>query len=291
MALHLTLENIYKLYQIDPSTKMEGIVILRQTNSTDIEIGPNSRLFDGLLLGFLIRGTMKVQLHFLEHEIEAGDIAVLQPQLMIDTQSLSPDAEIVTIGLSLDFMAGFPMMRELVMNDQVRWYPIISPSEEEVKLQQELITLLEHFYQKKASRKKTEMLQYLVATMMSMITEKYAALSDKKSITRSRTHELLDDFYVLISKYAQQERSVGFYADKLYLTPQYLSTFLKQHTGRSVLQWVDQMVVLHAKTLLRSTSLSIKQISSELNFGDTSQFCRSFKRVTGISPRSYRNTK
>lgn len=61
MALHLTLENIHKLYHIDPSTKMEGIVILCQKNSPDVEIGVNSRLFDGLLLGFLIRGTMKVQ--------------------------------------------------------------------------------------------------------------------------------------------------------------------------------------------------------------------------------------
>ncbi|MDR2283683.1 MAG: AraC family transcriptional regulator [Sphingobacterium sp.] len=291
MALHLTLENIHKLYQIDSSTKMEGIVVLRQTNSPDIEIGPKSRLFDGLLLGFLIRGTMKVQLHFLEYEIQAGDIAVLQPQLMIDTQSLSSDAEIVTIGLSLDFMAGFPMMRELVMNDRVRWNPIISPSEEEIVLQQELIVLLEHFYQKKESRKKTEMLQYLVATMMSMITEKYTVLADKSGVTKNRTHELIDEFYVLISKYAQQERSVGFYADKLHLTPQYLSTFLKEHTGKSVLQWVDQIVVLHAKTLLQSTSLSIKEISSELNFGDTSQFCRSFKRVVGVSPRNYRNAK
>ncbi|WP_437918794.1 AraC family transcriptional regulator [Sphingobacterium sp. LRF_L2] len=217
---------------------MDWIVIFRQGGSPDLEIQPNSRLFDGLLLGFLMRGTMKVQLHFLEYEVTAGDIAVLQPQLMIDTKSLSPDAEIVTVGLSSDFISGFTMMRELVMNDYVRWQPIIRPSAEEVNLQEDLIRLLERFYKKTTSRKKTEMLQYLVAALVSMIAEKYAVRPEKNSVVQSRTHELIDEFYVLISKYAHAERTVSFYADKLHLTPQYLSTFLKQHTGKSVLQWV-----------------------------------------------------
>ncbi|MFA4870654.1 MAG: AraC family transcriptional regulator [Pedobacter sp.] len=289
MALFITLDNVYKLYNLDPAKKTEGIVVLRQQNDPEKKYTNHSRLFDGLLLGFMIQGSMRSQIHFLEYEIKAGDIAVLQPQLMIDTKSLSEDAEIVTIGLSLDFITTFPILREFIMNNQIRWQPIIRLKPEDIKLQNELIALLQSFYHKKQSPNKTEMLKHLVMVLVSMISEVYSNLPNNKSSVKNRTHEIIDDFYQLISKNASHQRSVGFYAEKLHLTPQYLSTFLKQKTGKSVLQWIDHITILHAKTLLKSSSLSIKEISNELHFEETSVFCRYFKRIAGVSPKTYRN--
>ncbi|WP_316820571.1 helix-turn-helix domain-containing protein [Pedobacter gandavensis] len=289
MALFLTLDNVYNLYNIDSSKKMEGIVVLHQQNYPEKEYTKHSRLFDGLLLGFMIQGSMKAQIHFLEYEIEAGDIAVLQPKLMIDTKSLSKNAEIVTIGLSLDFIAAFPILREFVMNNQIRWQPVVRLQNEEVKLKNQLVELIQSFYHEKQGPRKSEILRHLVIALMYMISEAYSGLSQNNSLVKNRRHEIIDDFYILISKYATQQRSVKFYAEKLHLTPQYLSTFLKQKTGKSVLQWVDHAMIIHAKTLLKSSGFSIKQISNELNFGETSLFCRFFKRITGISPGVFRN--
>lgn len=289
MALFITLDNVYKLYNLDPLKKTEGIVILSQQNDPKKKYATHSRLFDGLLLGFMVQGSMKSQIHFLEYEINTGDIAILQPQLMIDTKSLSEDAEIITIGLSLDFITEFPILREFVMNSQIRWQPIIRLQHEDIKLQNELLTLIQNFYHKKPSPNKTQMLRHLVMVLMNMISEVYSNLPNNKSLVKNRTHEIIDDFYLLISKYASQQRNVAFYAKKLHLTPQYLSSFLKQKTGKSALQWIDHITVLHAKTLLKSSSLSIKEISHELHFEETSVFCRYFKRIVGVSPKTYRN--
>jgi len=289
MALFITLDNVYKLYNLDPSKKTEGIVILSQQNDPKKKYTSHSRLFDGLLLGFMVQGSMKSQIHFLEYEINSGDIAILQPQLMIDTKSLSKDAEILTIGLSLDFITEFPILREFVMNNQIRWQPIIRLQPEDIKLQNELLTLIQKFYHKTPSPNKTQMLRHLVMVLISMISEVYSNLPKNKSLVKNRTHEIIDDFYLLISKHANQQRNVSFYAEKLHLTPQYLSTFLKQKTGKSVLQWIDHITILHAKTLLKSSALSIKEISNELHFEETSVFCRYFKRIVGMSPKTYRN--
>jgi len=289
MALFITLDNVYKLYNLDPSKKTEGIVILSQQNDPKKKYTSHSRLFDGLLLGFMVQGSMKSQIHFLEYEINSGDIAILQPQLMIDTKSLSKDAEILTIGLSLDFITEFPVLREFVMNNQIRWQPIIRLQPEDIKLQNELLTLIQKFYHKTPSPNKTQMLRHLVMVLISMISEVYSNLPKNKSLVKNRTHEIIDDFYQLISKHANQQRNVSFYAEKLHLTPQYLSTFLKQKTGKSVLQWIDHITILHAKTLLKSSALSIKEISNELHFEETSVFCRYFKRIVGVSPKTYRN--
>lgn len=289
MALFITLDNVHKLYNLDSSKKTEGIVILSQQNNAKKKYTSHSRLFDGLLLGFMINGSMKSQIHFLEYEIKKGDIAILQPRLMIDTKLLSEDAEIVTIGLSLDFITEYPILREFVMNNQIRWQPIIRLQPEEMKLQNELLALIQNFYHKKTSSNKTQMLRHLVIVLINMISEVYSNSPNRKNLVKNRTHEIIDDFYLLISKYANQERSVAFYAKKLHLTPQYLSTFLKRETGKTVLQWIDYITVLHAKTLLKSSNLSIKEISNELHFEETSIFCRYFKRVVGVSPKTYRD--
>ncbi|MFD1630692.1 helix-turn-helix domain-containing protein [Pseudopedobacter beijingensis] len=289
MALFITLDNVYKLYNLDPSKKTEGIIVLSQQNGPNKEYTSHSRLFDGLLLGFMVQGSMKSHIHFLEYEINTGDIAILQPQLMIETKSLSEDAEIVTIGLSLDFITEFPILREFVMNNEIRWQPIIRLQPEDMKLQNELLTLIQSFYHKKPSPNKTQMLRHLVMVLISMISEVYSDLPNNKSVVKNRTHEIIDDFYLLISKHAHQQRNVAFYAEKLHLTPQYLSSFLKQKTGKSALQWIDHITVLHAKTLLKSSNLSIKEISNELHFEETSIFCRYFKRIVGVSPKTYRN--
>ncbi|EEI89714.1 transcriptional regulator, AraC family [Sphingobacterium spiritivorum ATCC 33300] len=289
MALFITLDNVYELYNLDPSKKTEGIIVLSQRNDPKKKYTAHSRLFDGLLLGFMIKGSMKSQIHFLEYEINAGDIAILQPQLMIDTKLLSEDAEIVTIGLSLDFITEFPILREFVMNNQIRWHPIIRLQPEDIKLQNELLTLIQNFYHKNPSANKSQMLQHLVMVLISMISEVYSNSPKNKSLVKNRTHEIIDNFYLLISKHANQQRSVAFYAEKLHLTPQYLSTFLKQKTGKSVLQWIDHITILHAKTLLKSSNLSIKEICNELHFEETSVFSRYFKRIAGVSPKTYRN--
>ncbi|AJH15113.1 helix-turn-helix domain-containing protein [Myroides profundi] len=288
MALFITLDNVYSLYDLDAARKIDGIVVFHQYSKANQNYKKHSRLFEGLLLGVVLKGAMKTQIHFSEYEVNEGDIAVVPPQVMIETKSLSEDAEIVTIGLSLDFISTFPILREFVMNDQIRWQPIIRLDPEELLLQQELIKLIEKVYNKKQSSNKIEMLKHLVMVLINLIIEKYQDVPNTKNQTKNRTHEIIDNFYSLVSKYAHKQRNVQFYADKLHLSTQYLSSFLKQNTGRSTLQWIDHVLILHAKTLLKSSSLSIKEISNELEFTDTSVFCRYFKRNTGMSPKLYR---
>jgi len=289
MAVSLTSDNVYKLYNIDLSKKIEGIAVLQQKHVNGQAYSENPRLFDGLILAFMVKGSMKARIHFLEHELCAGQIAIVQPQLMLETLSMTENAEIITVGLSVDFISTFPMLHDFVMNNQIRWQPVLGLQAEEMTIKNELLSLIQKVFHKNQSPKKIELLRHLVISLMNLIAESYPALADHNNPIKSRTHEIIDEFYLLISKYATQQRSVYFYAEKLHLTPQYLSTFLKQKTGKSILQWIDYVTLMHAKTLLKSTSLSIKQISNKLNFDEPSIFCRFFKRLSGTSPSVFRN--
>jgi len=288
MSLFFTLDDIYDLYEIDCPSRSSGIVILNQTHRPVKEFSDYRHQFDGLLLSFMLSGHMKARIQFLEYDIDSGDVVIVLPQLMIEPLDASEDAQMITVGLSLDFISGFPILMDFITNDQIRWQPIIRLSREQQSLQREFILFLQKFYIQDRSLKKGEVLQHLVFALITSLSEAYSSLAKRRKSSQSRKHEIIDNFYVLLSKYANHQRSAKFYADELYLSPQYLTTLLKSETGKSVIQWVDHVVVMHAKSLLKSSKLSIKEISNQLHFGDASLFCRYFKRSTGMSPKKFR---
>ena len=79
-----------------------------------------------------------------------------------------------------------------------------------------------------------------------------------------------------------------FYANKLCLTPNYLSGVVKEYTGKTATEWVNDFVILEAKIMLKDTGYSIQEISDRLHFPDQSTFGKYFKKLTGVSPKMYR---
>ena len=116
----------------------------------------------------------------------------------------------------------------------------------------------------------------------------YSSRLDNTSV-KSRREELLTKFIELLENNYKTERSVSFYADKLFVTPKHLSAVLKEISEKTAGEWIDQRVILEAKMMLRSTGLNIQEISTKLNFANQSFFGKYFKHLTGISPRDYRN--
>lgn len=103
-----------------------------------------------------------------------------------------------------------------------------------------------------------------------------------------RGKQIFDRFISLLNVHHMRERSVRFYANSLFLTPNYMSGAVRQYSGRSALEWINDYVVLEAKTMLGDTSISIKEVAYRLNFPTQSAFGKYFKEQTGISPKHYR---
>jgi AraC-like DNA-binding protein len=99
---------------------------------------------------------------------------------------------------------------------------------------------------------------------------------------------LLDRFFNLVQENFREHRNVGFYADRLCLTPKHLSRVVRDNSGASAGEWIDNYVATEAKTLLKSANMTVKQICDELNFPSQSFFGRYFKRIVGVSPIEYR---
>ncbi len=108
--------------------------------------------------------------------------------------------------------------------------------------------------------------------------------------TLTLQQEKCEMFMSLVAENFKIHRDIGFYSDKLCVTSKYLSTMLKQETGMTALDWIERHVVLYAKSCLSSTSMTIQEISDELDFPSQSVFGKYFKRVEGMSPKAYRQS-
>ena len=103
-----------------------------------------------------------------------------------------------------------------------------------------------------------------------------------------RTTEQFIAFMRLLNQHFIEHHYIGFYAEQLHITTIHLSRIVRQVTGRTVVNYINQMLLMEAAWLLQTTDLSIAAISERLHFSDQSSFGRFFTRMKGISPKAYR---
>lgn len=103
-----------------------------------------------------------------------------------------------------------------------------------------------------------------------------------------RAQQLFDKFMRLLHAYHNKERSLQFYADKMFLTPKYISGIIKSYSGKAALEWINEYVVLEAKMMLRYTEMTVQEVAYALNFPTQSAFGKYFKQQVGVSPKKYR---
>jgi len=104
----------------------------------------------------------------------------------------------------------------------------------------------------------------------------------------SRKEDIMLKFIKLVADHFKEERSVDFYAKKLFITPKYLSEVTKDVSGKNASAIIAEMVIMEAKNLLSISSITIIEIADLLNFTDMSFFGKYFKRYTGTNPTTYR---
>lgn len=101
-----------------------------------------------------------------------------------------------------------------------------------------------------------------------------------------KSDNLSDDFFRLLALHYREQHSVKYYAEQMHLTPKYLSTAIKRATGRPILDWIHEAILIDAKMLLRTTDMTVQEIADQLNFSSSSAFIQFFKKHTGTTPRN-----
>jgi AraC-like DNA-binding protein len=112
-------------------------------------------------------------------------------------------------------------------------------------------------------------------------------MANEASTVREKT--LFNQFLELLSHEEQKRQQVSYYADRLCITPKYLSTVCRNVSGKSPMRWITDSVMEDGYSLLRNTELTVKEISNRLGFPNSSFFGQYFREQASMTPVEYRN--
>lgn len=135
-----------------------------------------------------------------------------------------------------------------------------------------------------------ELMGSLCLTMMYDIFEPHARRDPTESHS-DRTAYIVKQFLALLDTgISCTEREVRYYAERLNVSPKYLSATVKRVTGHSVSSFINRATVPILKKKLNDERLSLTQIADQMNFNTLSYFSRYCQKHLGQSPSDYRRS-
>lgn len=288
----ITLEDIASITNLNIDEQCESFGIIMspfELNREDFHkitenMGDNLfRLKEARIL-FLKKGSMRNLLNFEEYEIQERTLAIFPPNFNIENTNISTDFSAEIIALKETFFESEDMIK-LFSTIWSNPY-ILQLNEEEFRMVEKYFSLTRDLLNTTFSTSIKLSLQHLLNSFILNI-KTFSGRSIEKDIQSPYKISMFRRFISLVKEHYKQERTIGFYANQLSITPHYLSALIKQTSGETVMQWINKMVILKSKELLREGNLLVYEISNELNFPNPSFFSRFFKKQTGITPFQY----
>jgi AraC family transcriptional activator of pobA len=237
---------------------------------------------------FLRKGSIVMQTKLKKVVIHAPAILTLGPSVI---RSFTKDSDEILIDIIffksqffLHNQANVFFLSQYEFFDNSEMHVFHLEKKNKVKFEQ-IFSLLRQSIEHNNDNQPSILRAYLYIVIYELDVIKQTNTNDSKQNT------LFEKFKEILFKDFLSQRSVQYYADILNVTRKYLSEVIKNNSGKTASDWIEEIVILEAKILLQNKDLTINQISDTLNFPNQSGFGRFFKKCEGISPLEYRRKK
>lgn len=151
-----------------------------------------------------------------------------------------------------------------------------------------LLTFFELFeYEYNAILKdKTKVLRSYLNILLVQLERIYSPQANTK--THNSKNEKVKEFEKLVEHHFKTNKMPSFYAEKLYVTANYLNKICKNEAGKTAGDMIRKRITIEAQRLLHYTNLSINEIAHDLGFDNVSYFITFFKKQTLVTPEQFR---
>lgn len=254
---------------------------------------------DGYVIFFLKKGDGSFQLGFNldTYEIHERSLLITAPgniiRLSAYDENKIADSELIFALLSKDFVSNIHVDFDKTLQEAVRFLesPCLTLNAEQLDIASDYFTLARKIIHSQMDNKReiiSSLLTSITYLAVNLWRNDIASAKERQDMSSLRVNQTYEQFIALVSQHHNKERGMAFYADKMHITPKYLSKIIKQASGRSGPDWIDSFVVLEAKNLLKYTDKPVKEIVWQLNFPTPSVFNKFFKKHTNLTPSEYR---
>ena len=234
----------------------------------------------------IMNGWANPIINMMERRFEVGDLVFLGTNGILQYKDASSDVQ--GIGLSISdelFSLAVGNRIPRAFDGHLRFFHLRLNTDEQEYLDQLHLMLYNHLRQQEGSSQVT---LHLVSAYLWYVDHLWSRHEQSYREHQSREQRLFTDFVQLVSEFASEHHTIDYYASRLCITPRYMSTIIKQVSGRSAKQWIDDALVIRIKIDLKHTDKTIARISDDMNFPNPSFLSKFFKRMTGMTPREFR---
>lgn len=247
---------------------------------------------DFFTIVYVKKGTLVFKINFQKHTIEEGSIFITSPNQVKQMVHVSDDCLMQGVSFTSNFFIEFEFPKNVldIMEFFLPKYASVwQVTKEEGHIFHKAIealgfrvnTMPAHIYGK-------ELLGTCFLSFLYELAEITTLHATTTSHAFGRKEDLVYKFSKMAARHHITERSVTYYSRHLYVSSKYLSETVKEITGKTAGEFIDELNILEAKRLLENPGLSVADISFALQFSTPAFFSKFFKRLSGQSPKAFR---
>jgi len=247
---------------------------------------------DFYVFGLCVKGKITIKLNGKPIVTNAGELFACPPKMIYDDPMVSLDFECKTICVSDRLLRNLLGSKAEIINREVylkhnyiyHWVADLACAAYYDLLRDKW----KHF-------DLTFNKEILLALMQAVLLEFCAIIKDESDheevalTATTQTNELFRQYIDILSQETFKMQTVSWYANRLNVTPKYLSHICKKISDKTALDWIHEMVIEDVRYHLERTTLSVKEICVDLGFSNLSFFGKFVRKNLGYSPRKYRS--
>lgn len=243
--------------------------------------------FNSVIISY--RGEMKLRVNLSERLLRQGEMIIIPADTIGEFIEMSPDCRVMIFSFSKHLRVNFSSFIRPTVGTitAMMKLPVVDLEDQELEDIKYIYMMMRRRLTDDSFFNKTEFFMSALMTISHYIAGNRVG-DDHGEMPTTNTRRIFERFIELVEQHHGSERQLTFYAQELCMSPKYLSHVVKEVSGRTAKQWIDNMVILEAKVLLTTSHMNIQEVSHRLNFPNQSFFGRFFKKATGVSPGDYR---
>lgn len=270
----------------------EDYILSHITSNTGYFYSEKARRIDGHTMIICAKGHMKVTIDLDVIEVPPMSLVFVAPERVFKPTSWDgPERDAYLLFLSNKFAYDLNIDLNAINTN------IFTSAKSVMPLTREKLDLIIRYFEMLHANalSATHYNRHIARALTSAAAYQIMAFGEETLPTSRSAHShnrkltYVKTFLHLVRAHHRRERSIGFYADKMFISSKYLSLIIKEATGRSAAEWIDQYVIQEAKNQLRYSGKNVQQIAYDLNFSNQSSFGKYFKNLTGLSPTQFQN--
>ena len=295
--MRYSIVNIPEIIDAKQSASYRGDIAVTRITPTAAPFGYTPIYVNAIFYMLCTSGHATLGIDGTSYRFAEGMLAFLSPLHLTELGSCSDDFKCTLLLVRRNFIDGmtnFDIRQRIVRGVSMQSNPIVTLERAEKAVIARCYTDISRQIADKKHSYQIEMIHNALSRyyleLDNILNRKDLDRQEGENSTVVRQMSLVRKFISLLVTHYKEEHTVPFYASRLSITPQYLTTMVRERTGRTVSDFIYEFLYSEARNLLSRSDMTVEAIAAELHFADSASFSKFFKRRAGISPLAFRNT-